>query len=93
MGHDEKEFKEHFKEKAAKDVKAQLVLAKILSQETVEVTEEEIKSEIEAIAKIYNVKEENFYDRFSESDKEYVKEKISIRKIVQKMVDEAKMKD
>lgn len=93
VGYSVEDLKEQFREKATQNVKAQLVLEKIVSQEKIDVSEEEIKNEIEAIAKVYNVTEENFYDRFSEEDKEHVKEKVAIKKIVKNMVDSAKMKN
>ncbi len=93
VGYSIEDLKEQFREKATQNVKAQLVLEKIVSQEKIDVSEEEIKNEIEAIAKVYNVTEENFYDRFSEEDKEHVKEKVAIKKIVKNMVDSAKMKN
>ena len=87
------DLREHFKEKAQKEVKLQLVIEKILSQETIEVSDEEVKQEIENLAKVYNVKEENFFGRFSDEEKEYVRNTVKVRKCVQDMVDSAKIKD
>jgi len=91
-GSDMEQLESHFEERAQKEVKAQLVLEKITKEENIEVTEEEIKTEIESLAKIYNVTEENFYDRFNDDDKEYVKSNIAVRKCVQGLVDSAKVK-
>ena len=93
IGYGIEDLKEQFRERADKDVKTQLVLEKIMSQEEVEVTEEEIKNEIETIAKLYNVKEEGFYDRFNEEDKIQVRKNIALRKIVESIVESAKMEN
>lgn len=93
VGYEKSDLREHFKEKADKDVRTQLVLEKILEQENIEVTEEEIKNEVETIAKIYNVKEEGFYDRFNDEDKVQVRKNIALRKVIKDIVDSAKMED
>lgn len=92
-GSDIESLRKNFEERAKKEVKAQLVLEEITKRENVEVTEDDIKEEIEKIAQIYNVTEDNFYEKFGEEDKSYIRNNIATRKCVKKMIDSAKMSE
>lgn len=93
VGSDMENLRKSFEERANNEVKSQLVLEAITKKENIEVTEDELKEEIENIAKVYGVTEENFYERFSDDEKDAVRENVAIKKCIKSLVDNAKFSE
>lgn len=88
----EEDLKNEFRPKAELSVKVQLLLDALAEKENVEVTEEEVGQEYLDIAKQYNQEgNEEFMKQIKASiSDDYVKEVISKRKVVNKLVDNVK---
>ncbi|NLW52670.1 MAG: trigger factor [Tissierellia bacterium] len=88
----EEDLKNEFRPKAELSVKVQLLLDALVEKENVEVTEEEVGQEYLDIAKQYNQEgNEEFMKQIKASiSDDYVKEVISKRKVVNKLVDNVK---
>ncbi|NLM43089.1 MAG: trigger factor [Clostridiales bacterium] len=81
------EMKESYKETAEDRVKTQLVMEAITKAENIEVTDEELESEIEKTAKQYNQEIEKFKKTLRERDIEYIKEGLQLQKTIDFLVD------
>ena len=85
-------FKAQFKEQAAAQVKCNLVLEAIAAAEKIEATEEDIDSEIEKMAKMYNMEADKVKGFFGEGEMESLKKDICSKKAVDLITGEAKAK-
>ena len=90
MGKTMKEFRDEYREQAAKAVKTRLVLEAVTKDAKIEPTEEEINEKIKEMAEHYNKKEEELKE--NEQFKNYVVESLKAEKTVQFIVDNAKIK-
>ena len=90
MGTDFEGFREQFRERAANEVKIQLVLEKISKVENVEVTDADVEEEITKTAEAYKQPAEELKKTLRPEDLEYVKNDISFRKTLKLLVDNAK---
>lgn len=87
----EADIREQFREQSEKRVEAQLLLDAILAKENVEVSDEEVEEEYKDIAKQYGQEDsEEFLKEVKKGiSLDYIKEMISKRKIVEKLVSNA----
>jgi trigger factor len=91
MGRTMEEFRSEFKERAADEVKTQLVLEKVKNTEEITATEEEINEELANLAKNYNQDVEEFKKNVSADDMEYVNALVTSRKTIDLLVENAKI--
>ena len=90
IGKTKQEFRDENKEQAEKQVKTNLVLEAIIKDAKIEVTEEEIGSKIKEMADAYGKKEEEVKE--NPQLKKYVEENMKTEKVIQYIVDNAKIK-
>ncbi len=72
-------LKEQYKEEALKRIKYRLILEEIIKAEKIEVTEEEVETEIEELAKKYNMTKEEVKKQYGEN-LDYIKYDLEVRK-------------
>jgi trigger factor len=87
-----KQYKEGARNQAEFNVKAELVLDALIKKEEINVTDEELKQEIDKIAESYKVEEdrlEAFKDAMMQSDASYIKDTIQKRKVIDMLVENA----
>ena len=72
-------LKEQYKEEALKRIKYRLILEEIIKQEKIEVTEEEVNTEIEELAKKYNMTKEEVKKQYGEN-LDYIKYDLEVSK-------------
>ncbi len=82
MGMDINKLREEYRERAASDVKTQLVLEKISQVESVDASEEEVDEEIAEMAKGYNQNAEDFKKHLKNDDIKYIKETVITKKTI-----------
>ncbi|MCI1634515.1 MAG: trigger factor [Liquorilactobacillus nagelii] len=86
-GSSEADLRKQFEKGSEKRVKTSLVLEAIVAKENVEVSDEEIKQEIDNLAKQYNMEAKAIKKALSD---EMLKHDIAIRKVVDEITDTAK---
>ncbi|MDU0811269.1 trigger factor [Bacillus siamensis] len=84
-GQDENALKEQMKEDAAKRVKSNLTLEAIAQAENLEVTDEEVESELTKMAEAYNMPVENIKQAIGSTDA--MKEDLKVRKAIDFLVE------
>ena len=87
-----KQYKEGARSQAEFNVKAELVLDALIKKEEIDVTDEELKQEIDKIAESYKVEEdrlEAFKEAMMQSDASYIKDTIQKRKVIDMLVENA----
>ena len=84
-------MKEERKEEAQKVVKSSLVLEAICKKEAIEATDEELNTELESMATMYNMNLEEIKKAFREEDIEDIKNQIKMRKTIDFLVENAKL--
>ncbi len=85
------DIKEQMKEDALNRVKTQLILEKIGEVEAVEVSEDDIKAELDVIVKAQNSTLEEVEKIYSRDDYAYLKDSLKTRKVVDLLVENAKI--
>ncbi|WP_024833163.1 trigger factor [Ruminiclostridium josui] len=90
MGTDFEGFREQFRERAANEVKIQLVIEKISKVENVEATDADVEEEITKTAEAYKQSAEELKKTLRPEDIEYVKNDIAFRKTIKLLTDNAK---
>ncbi|MEA3422268.1 MAG: trigger factor [Bacillota bacterium] len=85
------DIKEQMKEDAIKRVKTQLVLEKIGEVEAVEVSEDDVKAELNVIVKAQNSTLEEVEKIYSRDDYSYLKDTLKTRKVIDLLVENAKI--
>ncbi len=90
MGQDMSAFRENLKVNAGNSVKSRLVIEAIGKELNSEITEEDINSEIEDIAKQYKMEKEDIKKQF-EGDDSYFKNSIVVKKTIEFLKSEAKV--
>lgn len=86
------QYKEGARNQAEFNVKAELVLEAIIKKENITVTEEDLKKEVEEVAKQYQVEEdrlEGFKESLLQSSKSYIEETLKKRKVIDMLVENA----
>ena len=89
-GMDAAKMQEQMKPQAEKRIKTRLVLEKIAETENIEVTEEEINSELEKMASMYNMEAEKLKEYMGDAEKESIKKDLAVQKAVDLLVASAK---
>jgi len=92
MGQDMSAFRENLKVNAANSVKSRLVIEAIGKELNLEITQEDIDSEIESIAKQYKMEKEDIKKQFADDDS-YFKQSITVKKTIDFLKSEAKVTD
>jgi trigger factor len=85
------EMKEERKDEAQKVVKSSLVLEAICDKEEIGATEEELNTELESMATMYNMKLDEIKKALREEDLEDIKNQIKMRKTIDLLVENAKL--
>lgn len=88
-GQDENALKEQMREDAGKRVKTNLTLEAIVKAENLDVTEEDIKAELENMASMYGVDTEQLTQMLG-GNTEAIKEDLLFRKAIDFLVDNSK---
>ncbi len=91
-GSSEEQMKDYMKENAERKVRTDLVLSAITDEEKLEATEEELKAKAEEVVKMYQSKDvEQMVDILLKSQAEALKADVVREKIVNMLVDSAKV--
>ncbi|MBR4723187.1 MAG: trigger factor [Clostridia bacterium] len=85
------QMKESFKPQAEKQIKTTLVLEAIAKKENIDVTDEEVNDKICEMAKQYNMEPDKLKELMQEKDIENLKEEISMNKVIDMLVNKAKI--
>ena len=85
------QMKESFKPQAEKQLKTTLVLEAIVKKEGISVTDEEVGDKICEMAKQYNMEADKLKELMQERDIENLKEEISMNKVIDMLVNKAKI--
>lgn len=91
MGRTMEEFRKEFAERAADEVKTQLVLEKVKNTEGITANEEEIQAELVKLAGNYGQEVEEFKKQLRPEDIEYVGNTVVSQKTVEFLVENAKI--
>ena len=86
----ESDFRKDFEPQAIDAIKSRLALEKIIENEKIEATEQEVKDKLEEMAKNYGKKAEELEE--NENIKEYLKQGIKNEKAIEFLVENAKEK-
>ncbi len=85
------DLKDERREDAKKGVKMTLVLEKIAEVENVQISNEEFDAEISKMASMYNIESDKLKNTLREEEIEGIKEELKIRKVVDLLVENAKL--
>lgn len=85
------ELKGHMREDALARVKTGLVIEKVMDQEAVEVTDEDVENELDKIAELQKRDKEEIRKLFAQDNYDYLKSNLKSRKTVDLLVDNAKL--
>lgn len=85
------DLKDERREDAKKGVKMTLVLEKIAEVENVQISDEEFDAEIYKMASMYNIESDKLKNTLREEEIEGIKEELKIRKVVDLLVENAKL--
>ena len=92
QGQTKDQMLESWKENAVKSLKSQLIFNKIIEDEKVEVTDDEMEEEIKKQAEMYNMPVEDLKKSFGEAGlKEYLSSDIKQKKVADFLLDNAKI--
>lgn len=89
IGKEPKEFRDELKEDAFKKVKTRMIVSAIAEQEAVEVTDEEIETEFENMAKQYGLEADKLREMIGAQNISMISGDIKMRKAVDLMYDNA----
>lgn len=91
MQKEAKDFREELREDAAKKVGIRLVLMSIVEAEQVEVSEEELESELKDMAAAYNTDTEQVKSMIGEEGMPFFKKDIQLKKVIELLYEKAKV--
>ncbi len=92
QGQTKEQMLEGWKENAEKSLKTQLIFNKIIEDEKIEVSDEEMEEEIGKQAEIYNMPVEDLKKSFGEAGlKEYLSSDLKQKKLIDFLLDNAKV--
>lgn len=92
QGQTKEQMLENWKENAVKSLKSQLIFNKIIEDEKIEVSDEEMDEEIKKQAEMYNMPVEDLKKSFGEAGlKEYLSSDIKQKKVADFLLDSAKI--
>ena len=86
-----KDFREELREDAAKKVGTRLVLMSIVEAEKVEVSEEEMETELKDMANAYNVDVAQIREMIGTDNLTFFKKEIQLKKVIDMLYDKAKV--
>ena len=89
LGQDPAEFRETLKEDAFKKTKTRMLVSKIADQEAFEVTPEEVKAELEVMAKQYGLEVEKLTEMIGAENLKVIEDDLKVKKAVDLMFDSA----
>jgi trigger factor len=89
MGQDRESMREAYRPMSERQVKARLVLEAVAAQENFEVTDDDIKEELEKIAKAYGMEADKLMSTLRDEDKENLTKDVKVQKAVKLIVDSA----
>ncbi|MDD6190163.1 MAG: trigger factor [Firmicutes bacterium] len=92
MGQDQNTFREQLREDALKRTKTRMIVSKIADQEDFEVTEEEVKEELEKMAAMYGLEVEKLTEMIGVQNLSAIRGDIKIRKAIDFMFEKAVIK-
>jgi trigger factor len=88
-GMDANKFIEEFRPQALKTIQTRLVLEAVAKAENIEVTDEEIDTQIEEMAKLYQIEADKFKEYILNNEKEQFESEIATRKALDFLVEKA----
>lgn len=91
MQKEAKDFREELREDAAKKVGTRLVLMSIVEAEQIEVSEEELESELKDMAAAYNTDTEQVKSMIGEEGMPFFKKDIQLKKVIELLYEKAKV--
>jgi trigger factor len=92
QGQTKEQMLENWKENSIKSLKSQLIFNKIIEDEKIEVSDEEMEEEIKKQAEMYNMPVEDLKKSFGEAGlKEYLSSDIKQKKVADFLLDNAKI--
>ncbi len=92
QGQTKEQMLENWKENSIKSLKSQLIFNKIIEDEKIEVSDEEMEEEIKKQAEMYNMPVEDLKKSFGEAGlKEYLSSDIKQKKVADFLLDSAKI--
>lgn len=91
MGRTMEEFRDEFRDRAADEVKIQLVLEKVKDTEGITATDEEMEEEIKKLAVNYGTEAEELKKQLRPEDMEYITNTVVSGKTVDFLVENAKL--
>ena len=77
------DLQNQMKDQAETRIKNSLVLAAIAKKENIEISEEEVKTEIENMAKMYQMDTEKMEEYLSDTDRDNIRKDLAIQKAVE----------
>ena len=86
----EEALMERIKPDAEKRIKSRLVLEAIAAAENIEVSDDEVHEELEAMAKQYQMNVEDIEGFMGDAEKDSIKKDLAVKKAVKVVVDNAK---
>ena len=89
---DPAEFRTDVRDEAFKRVKTRMLISKIADQEDFPVSEEDVAQELERMASQYKMDVETIRERVGEENIEYMKKDIKVRKSIDYIFENAKIK-
>jgi len=92
QGQTKEQMLDNWKESSIKSLKSQLIFNKIIEDEKIEVSDEDLEKEIEKQAEMYNMPVEDLKKSFGEAGlKEYLSNDLKQKKVVDFLLDNAKI--
>ena len=91
IGKKEEDIRKEYEQQAKDAIKSRLTVEAIVKEEKIEATDEEIDEKIKEMAKNYGKKEEGLKD--NENIRKYIKQGIESEKVVEFLVENAKVKN
>lgn len=89
MGQEPQEFRDSLKDEAFKKTKTRMMVSKIADQEAFEVTPEEVKEELEAMAKQYGLEVEKLTEMIGVDNMKVLEDDLKVKKAVDLMYESA----
>jgi trigger factor len=89
LGQDPVEFRDTLKEDAFKKTKTRMIVSKIADQEAFEVSQDEVKAELETMAKQYGLEVEKLTEMIGVENLKVIEDDLKVKKAVDLMYDSA----
>lgn len=88
------QYKKNYAKQAEFNVKTELVLSEVIKFENIDVTEEDIDTELKKMAENYNLEDEkvqDFVENMKKNNVDYIKDGIKKRKAIEFLIENAKI--